>query len=196
MSDVPSGWTIYYLLLGRGYTSEQAFSMLQQASLDSIRKDIPLSLKLLVIKIQKGLEPQSFFPATFLFPDEKANFEILNADYFDKETLFIPLIINLQRSINGVVGYLYQTFYTVWFWLCLGMSFICFYRKPFFQWVPLVVISLNSVFLPTIMGMSMWRYVLSGIFVMQFFVLAGMQSVGQFLPYYFTARRRLEGTRL
>ncbi len=136
-SDVPSGWTIYYLLLQHGYTSEQAFSILDQASVDSIRNDISLSLKLLVIKIQKGLEPQAIIPATFPFPGEKAGFVTLNSSYFDKENLFIPVIINLQRSAQGVISKWYKEFYTLWFWLGLGMSFICLYRKPFFQWMPL-----------------------------------------------------------
>jgi len=196
MSDVPSGWTIYYLLLQHGYTSEQAFSILDQASMDSIRNDIPPSLKLLVIKIQKGLEPQALIPATFLFPGEKVDFETLNSDYFDKENLFIPVMINLQRSVDMVISKWYQKFYTIWFWLGLGMSFICLYRKPFFQWVPLAVIAVTSIFLPTIMGMSMWRYVLSGIFVMQLFILAGIQSVSGFLPYYLTATRLLEKIKL
>jgi len=183
-SNVPTPWAIYYLLMQHGYTSEQAFTLLGQASMDSIRKDLPLSLKLLVIKIQKGLEPQEMMPATFLFPDEKASFEILNSDYFDKETLLIPTIINLQRSVNRLIGYWYQKFYTVWFWLGLGMCFICFYRRPFFQWIPIAVITLNSIFLPITIGMSLWRYVLSGIFLLQLFVLAGLQSVWEFLPYY------------
>ena len=192
-SSVPSSWTIYYLLLQHGYTSEQAFSLLEQASLDSIRNNIPLTWKLLAIKIQKGLEPQALLPATFLFPGEKADFEILNSDYFDQENILFPKIINLQRSADSLLGKGYQTFYSNWLWLCLGMSFICLYRKPFFQWVPLVAIAVNNVFLPTVMGMSMWRYVLSGIILMQMFVLAGIQSLGEFLPYYLQAsglRRR------
>jgi hypothetical protein len=183
-SAVPSGWTIYYLLLQHGYTSEQAFSLLGQASIDSIRHDIPLSFKLLVIKIQKGLEPQTTIPATFLFPGEKADFEILNSDYFDQEKLLFPGLVNLQRSMDSFIGKGYQTFYSVWLWLCLGMSFICLYRRRLFQWAPLVAIAVINVFLPTVMGMSMWRYVLAGIVLMQLFVLAGLQSVGEFLPYY------------
>ena len=191
-SNVPTSWTIYYLLLQHGYTSEQAFTLLDQASMDSIRNDIPLSLKLLVIKIQKGLEPQATIPATFLYPGEKINFATLNSDYFDKETLFIPAIINIQRYAVEVVSQWYSIFYTAWFWLGLGMAFICFFRKPFFQWMPLAVIAINSVFLPTIMGMSMWRYVLSGIFLMQLFILAGIQSGGGFLSYYLTTSHRRE----
>jgi hypothetical protein len=182
--------------LQHGYTSEQAFTLLDQASMDSIRNDIPLSLKLLVIKIQKGLEPQATIPATFLYPGEKINFETLNSDYFDNETLFIPAIVNLQRYAVEVISQWYSIFYTAWFWLGLGMAFICFYRKPFFQWMPLAVIAINSVFLPTIMGMSMWRYVLSGIFLMQLFILAGIQSGGGFLCYYLTTSRRREETKL
>ena len=189
-TNVPTPWAIYYLLLDHGYTSEQAFSILGQASIDSIRNDIPLSIKLLEFKIQKSLEPQVLIPATFLFPGEKANFEILNSDYFDKETLFLPGIINLQRSIDAVVGKLYEHFYSIWVWLCLGMSFICLYRKPFFQYVPLVVLAVSSLFLPITLGMSQWRYVLTGIFLIQLFVLAGIQSIGEFLPYYLTALRQ------
>jgi hypothetical protein len=160
--------------------------------MDSIRNDIPLSLKLLVIKIQKGLEPQAMIPATFLFPDEKAGFQVLNSDYFDKETLLIPAIINLQRSAYGVIDRWYQIFYTIWLWLGLGMCFICLYRKPFFQWVPLAVITLNCIFLPITIGMSLWRYVLAGIFLLPLFILAGIQSVGAFVPYYLTSRRKPE----
>ena len=195
-SNVPTSWTIYYLLLQHGYTSEQAFGLLDKASLDSIRNNIPLSLKLLVIKIQKGLEPQAMIPATFLFPGEKIDFETLNSDYFDKENLFIPVMIHLQRSVDDVISKWYKKFYTIWFWLGLGMLFICLYRKPFFQWDPLVVIAATSIFLPTIMGMSMWRYVLSGIFVMQLFILAGIQSLMGFLPYYLTTMRSLKETKL
>jgi hypothetical protein len=189
-SNVPSSWTIYYLLLQHGYTSEQAFSLLEQASIDSIRNDLPLAWKLLVIKIQKGLEPQALIPATFLFPGEKADFELLNSDYFDQENALFPVIVHLQRSIDSVIGKGYQTFYGIWLWLCLGMSFICLYRKPFFQWTPLAAIAVNNVFLPTVMGMSMWRYVLSGIILMQIFLLAGIQSVGEFLPYYWQVSLR------
>ncbi len=172
-SNVPSSWTIYYLLLKHGYTSEQAFSLLEKASIDSIRNDIPLSWKLLVIKIQKGLDPQASFPATFSVTGEKADFENLNSDYFDQENILFPGLINLQRSLDDMIGKGYQTFYSVWLVLCLGMSFVCLYRKPFFLWVPLSVIALNNIFLPTIMGMSMWRYVLSGIILMQYLFLQG-----------------------
>jgi len=135
-------------------------------------------------------------PATFLFPGEKIDFETLNSDYFDKENLFIPVMIHLQRSVDDVISKWYKKFYTIWFWLGLGMLFICLYRKPFFQWDPLVVIAATSIFLPTIMGMSMWRYVLSGIFVMQLFILAGIQSLMGFLPYYLTTMRSLKETKL
>ena len=194
-SNVPTPWAIYYLLMQHGYSSEQAFTLLGQASMDSIKNDIPLSLKLLAIKIRKGLEPEPMMPATFVFPGEKVNFQILNSDYFDKETLIIPTIINLQRTVDAGIGKWYKKIYTVWLWLGLGMSFICFYRKPFFQWMPLVVITLNSIFLPIILGNSLWRYVLSGIFLLQIFVLAGIQSVEGFLPYYLLMTRQKTDTK-
>ena len=67
-SKIPTGWDIYHSLRVHGYTSEQAFSLLQQAAFDSIRKDLSVTWRVLVIKIREGFEPHTFIPATFTLP--------------------------------------------------------------------------------------------------------------------------------
>jgi hypothetical protein len=182
--DAPTAWTMYYALIDHGYGSEQAFALLQQATLDSIRRDPAQTLRLLLFKLRQGFEPHPFIPATFPLAGEQSAFETLNSGYFDPEPIFIPLFVNLQRRINDLVGRWYESVFTVWFWLGAVMLFICAYRRPFWAWFPLVVVAINVTLLPTIIGMSMWRYVLFGVVLMQYPLLAGAQSAGRFAAYW------------
>jgi hypothetical protein len=125
-------------------------------------------------------------------PGERAPFDTLNTDYFDEEHTFIPPLIYLQRWINSLVGRWYETVFTAWFWLGAVMIFICLYRHPFFTWATLSVLAADSVLLPTIVGMSMWRYVLLGMILMQYPLLAGIQSGAAFLADYFPLLHRRE----
>ncbi len=182
--DVPTSWSVYYLLRDRGYTSEQAFSILQKATEDSIRKDPAMSWKLLLVKLRQGFEPHPFIPATARLPGEQPGFSTLNADYFDGEGIFVPPLIYFQRWVDNVIGRWYESVFGVWFWLGAVMLFICLYRLPSFEWTTIIIITANSVLLPTIIGMSMWRYVLLGMILMQYPLLAGIQSAGRFVRYY------------
>ena len=182
--EAQTSWTVYYILLKHGYASEQAFSLLQKATLDSIRKDLRLSWKLLLVKLGQGFEPHPFIPATFLMPGEHPTSDTLNSDYFDEERIFIPPLIDLQHWINNAIGQYYGSVFTAWFWLGLVMLFICIYRRPFFLWASLALIALNSILLPTIISMSMWRYVFLGLILMQYPLLSGLQSAGRFGFYY------------
>jgi hypothetical protein len=186
-SEQPTSWTVYYALMQRGYKSEQAFSILQHATLDSVRQNPLLAWRLLGVKLQQGFEPNPFIPGTFPLPGETSQGETLNAGYFDKEPLLIPALIPVQQFVNGMLASWYRSIFTVWFWLGLVMIFIALYRHPAFAWIPLVAIVANSIFLPTIAGMSMWRYVLFGLVLMPIFILSGVQSAGEFLSYYWNA---------
>ena len=188
--DAPTGWTLYYALLQQGYTSEQAFSLLQRAALDSIRARPADSLKLLVFKLRQGFEPQPFLPATFTLPGEQSAIDTLNSEYFDAEQVSLPPLIHLQRRLNDWTADLYGPVFTVWFWLGVVMLFICIYRHPFWSWFPLAVLAANAILLPSSIGMAMWRYVLFGVVLMQYPLLAGAQSAGRLLSSYVASIRR------
>jgi len=145
-TNLPTSWTVYYALMKHGYTSEQAFTMLEQATLDSMRKNLRLTWKLLQIKFQQGFEPHSFTPSTFPLPGEKISFRSFNSKYFDPETISVPIFIRVQRGFYKVFVLLCPIFYRVWFWLGVGMLFIGLYRKPFFTWVPLASYSVSVTF--------------------------------------------------
>jgi hypothetical protein len=180
---VPTSWTIYGALLQHGYTSEQAFSLLERASIDSLRKDIRLTLKLLVIKIRKGFEPR-FSPAkTLPLHGEELPYASVKSEYFDQEKAAVPGLVQFQLIVYDRLDTWYRHVYPLWVWFCLGMLLLCLYRRPFFTWVPIAVITANSVFLPTLLAGAEWRYVVSGFIVMQVFALAGLQSLLVFIPY-------------
>src|SRR5574341_485236 len=183
ITDVPTPWMVYSALVEHGYTSEQACSLLGRAAIDSIRKDMPLTWKLLAVKIRKGFEPIFWPPQTLPLHGEKLPFGSIKSEYFDQETAPIPALIPLQLTLHNMSAMLYRHVYPTWVWICLGMLLLCLYRRPFFTWVPIVVITANNVFLPTILAASAWRYVLSGFILMQIFALAGLQSLAAFIPY-------------
>lgn len=183
--DVPTGWTVYYDLLDHGYASEQAFSLLQQAAIDSIRKDPAQTWRLLLFKIRQGFEPHATGQATFLFPGEAyQGAPLFNSEYFDQEHLFIPPLIRAQRFMGAVVAPIYSRVMAVWLWFGLIMLFICLYRQPFFLWFPIVALAVSSILLPTVIGMSMWRYLLLGILLLVSPILAGLQSLAGFVQRY------------
>ncbi len=189
-SDAPTGAEIYPSLIQHGYTSQQAFSILEQAAKDSIRKNIYLSLKLLDIKIHKGLTPETLLIQTFPLPNEPVGMGSSSSDYFDQETLSIPPAIYLQRSAYDWLEKWYQSLYPGWVWFSLGMMLLCFYRKPFFVWAPAIVIVATRIFVPTIVSMSLWRYVISGIVALQMFAFAGLWSLVDFLAFIFNQRKK------
>lgn len=186
-SEVPTGWTIYYALRQSGYTSEQAFSLLQRAAMDSIRGNLSVTWKLLQLKLQQGLDPQVLISRTFPLPGEGKHSQASDTAYFERESPSSPIFLRLQTYINLATARLYRRVSTIWLVAGLGMLFICCYRKPFIRWVPLAAISLNSILLPTVLGMSLWRYVVFGLLLLPIFILAGFQLLGTFLPYYLQA---------
>jgi 4-amino-4-deoxy-L-arabinose transferase-like glycosyltransferase len=180
--NIPTGWDIYPSLLEHGYTSEQAFLMLGQAAKDSIRKNIFTTLKLLDIKIRKGMTPETIsFQHTFPLPSDRVYIESSASDYFDREPALSPSAIYMQRRINDQLIKWYQYVYPGWVWFSLGMMLLCLYRKPFFVWVPIITIAATHIFVPTVIGMSLWRYVISGIVLLQIFALTGLWPLMNFL---------------
>ena len=161
--------------------------MLERAAIDSIRNDLWLTGRILLIKIRNGFEPNPFVPGTFPLPGEPPKAANLNAGFFDQEPLLIPALVPVQRYVNALLVTWYRGIFTVWFWLGLVMLFIALYRRPPFAWIPLAAIAANSIFLPTIVGMSMWRYVLFGLVLMPIFILSGVQSLREFIPHYWNA---------
>jgi hypothetical protein len=69
--------------------------------------------------------------------------------------------------------------------------FLGLYRKPLMVWVSVVVITASRIFIPIIIGLGNWRYILSGLIFLMIFNLAGIDSLMKFTNW--VLRLRSEG---
>lgn len=188
-AQVQTGWMIYLNLVDHGYTSEEAFSILRQAALDSITRDYRLTWQVIVIKIRDSFKPEPTQMLTFPLPGEATSIDDIKSMYFDEEKLVIPSLILIQRRIYEFLAWYYVSIYPIWAWFCLGATLFCLYRKPVIPWLPIVLITLFRVGLPNIFGLSLWRFVIPGLPLMQILALAALQSIYLFARSMFDASR-------
>jgi 4-amino-4-deoxy-L-arabinose transferase-like glycosyltransferase len=174
-------WDDYAILLADGRTSDEAYAVMMQAALDSIQKDPAQTLELLAIKVREGLQPETTATKTYPLPGEQPQPGPIKPHFFDDESVQIPLLIRAQRLVYQVLGDGYRLVYPAWVWFCLSATLLCLFRKPFFAWAPLVAIAFLKVFFPLIIGFGMWRYVVSGIVLIEIFALAGLVTLVKFL---------------
>ncbi len=170
-------WDDYAVLTGSGYTSAQAYALMQQAALDSIRKDPQASLRLLSRKIQDGLRPVVTAVKTYALPGETADSGRVKPAYFDAEQVQIPALIRAQRALFQALDAAYKRVYGAWVWLCVAALLMGLFRKPFFVWAPLLAVVLLKVFFPISYGFGMWRYPVSGLVPLELYALAAFQSI-------------------
>ena len=180
-STVPTGWMIHPFLMQRGYTDVQAFDILKQAAIDSIKKNYRVTMDVLWIKIKDSFAPATVVAQTISLPTESAKSNSLKLEYYDEEKPVVPFLILIQRQIDQFWAWYFDHIYPVWAWFCLIATALCFYRKPFIVWVPIVLITMTRVLLPNIIGISHWRPVVSGIVLIQICGLAFLHSIAIFL---------------
>ncbi len=179
----PTGWEIYPSLMQAGYTTEQAFNLLENAAWDSIKKDESLTLKLLFIKLRDGLTPGTTHMLTLPLPTE--DFLTPKMGYFDQEHLRIPIFINLQRGFNGYLQKWYDTVFPYWVYLCLFAMTFSLYRSPRIIWLTLILITATRIFIPNIMGLSHWRYTVAGIIPLQIIAVHWIAAVVTGIAFLF-----------
>jgi 4-amino-4-deoxy-L-arabinose transferase-like glycosyltransferase len=185
-SDAPTGWTVWSALVENGYGSTDAFSLLGQAARDSIRRDLSKTSRLLVVKLQQAPRPQSTTPASFLSSDTEGLHAELTARYFDAEAGLVPSLARLQDCANDSVYIAYRYVYTFWLIIGMPMLWLAFYRRPSLVWMPAVVITLNALMLPIIVGMASWRYLIPGTALLTPIALATLDTLGNYVQEYST----------
>ena len=187
--EVPTGWNIYPFLLDHGYTSDEAFSILKQAAFDSITNDYRVTLEVIAVKVRDSLRPETAATLTFPLPGEITTPSELKARYFDEEKFSIPAFILLQRRVYEFLEWFFSNIYPAWAWFSVAAMLLCFYRKPVIPWMPIVLIALFRMGFPNFFGFSHWRFVVSGLPLLQIFALAGIQSLVLFLGGMFRLYR-------
>lgn len=184
--DIPTGMDIYGVLGRHGYADREAFSLLRQATWDSILNNPALTLQVLEIKIRKGLQPETLpFQHTFPLPGDEVSVKPTSSEYFDADHTSFGPAITLQRWADDWMEKWYQYVYPGWIWFCVGMLLLCCYRRPFLVFVPLAAITLARIFIPTMIAIAFWRYAMAGIILLQLFGLIGLWSLVHFAVFLY-----------
>jgi hypothetical protein len=184
---VPTGWMIHPYLVKHGLTNEEAFSVLGQAALDSIKKDYRITWRVIVVKIRDSFKPEPGGMETFPLPGEDTDVSSIKAGYFEEENFIVQPLVLVQRKAYEFLARYYVRVYPIWAWFCVGAMLLCLYRKPVIPWLPIVLITLFRVGFPNIFGLSLWRFVIPGLPLMQILALAGLQSLCFFAVSIFRA---------
>lgn len=161
---VPTGWEIYPSLLKAGNSASQSMDLLKTAALDSIRNNPELTIRLLNLKINTGLEPVLTHDVTYSLPGELTRPPSV---YFDQDNLSIPALIRLQRSANKNIYMWYPHIHPVWTMFCVLALVLSSIRRPLVVWAGLAAIVATRIFIPLSMSVPFWRYTLSGWFPLQ-----------------------------
>jgi 4-amino-4-deoxy-L-arabinose transferase-like glycosyltransferase len=187
LRKVPTGWQIHPFLVEYGYTEDEAFSILRQAALDSITNDYRLTLEVVAVKVRDSFRPETAGTLTFPLPGETITPNEIKARFFDEEQWVVVPLVQFQRRLYEFLEWYFANVYPIWAWICVGGMFLSFYRKPVIPWMPIVLIALFRVGLPNFFGFSHWRFVVSGLPLMQILALAGLQSLLMFFAGVFRA---------
>jgi hypothetical protein len=174
-TDAPTSGETYSALVRAGYTSQEAFALIQQVAIDSILRDLSLTVELFFLKLHDGFVPEAI--AAFTHQDENPILAELKSVYFDEEILKIDWAADLQRGIYQIMEIWYGTPYQVWTWICLAMLMLSLYRYPFFLWFSLGTITAIRILLPTALSLPHWRYILAGIVPLQIIALFTIYSL-------------------
>jgi hypothetical protein len=171
-SNVPTSIETAVSLKKAGYTDDEIMQLYTDAVLDSITNDWELTFKLLEIKIVDGLSPFVTHIQTFPLPSELHDPGTTKEYYYDLEKLSIPFLIKLQRKINALLPVFYFKIYPYIVWAMLSAIFFSIYRKPSTLWLFVFVITTTRIFIPLIMGASLWRFALAGLVPMQILAIS------------------------
>ncbi len=168
-SGIATGWEVYPSLIKAGYSSNEAFQLLQRAALESITSHLDLIPDILLQKWKDAFKPQLLHMLTFPLAGESLQSSNRYADFFDPVELRIEPLIRLQRIYHDLYYRGIADIYRALMLFCVAAMFFSLYQKPLMKWGLLVLIAMTRIFVSNLMGLSMWRYTLAGLILLAVF---------------------------
>lgn len=144
-----------------GYSELEIYQLLEEAALDSIRKDWTITLKLFLIKMKSCLRPEITHSLTYSLPGEPAWSNPIKAQFFDAENVNLPMLIGFQRAVNETVKVKYPAALP-WVLFCLFALTLSLLRRPAPAWTAMTLIVATRIFIPATLALSNWRFTLGG----------------------------------
>jgi hypothetical protein len=184
---VPTGWAVHDAMLYQGYTSDQSFSILRQATLDSIRRHPDRALEVLLLKMKEAPIPEATLPVSSAEGNPYAE---LTSQYFDPEPWLLPWRDEVLARVRELLLRGYGPFYN--FWLTVGILslWLASYRKPPLVWLSYAVLTANALLLPILIGVAAWRYLIPGIILLGPLAFAELDAFILFTSDHFSWRRQ------
>jgi len=164
---------------------------MQEVTIDSIRRDWPLTYRLLLIKLRAGLRPETTAVLSLPLPSE--SLPSTKMGYFDDEQLSIPPLILAQRKAYEYIQAWYSSYFMSWVYFCLVAMFFSLYRTPRPVWLTVILITSTRIFLPNILGLSHWRYTLAGWIPLQIIGICWIAALVRAAPFFFEKQDGIEG---
>jgi hypothetical protein len=185
----PTSWTVYFELLASGYRSPQAFALLGEAARDSILNDPAKAARVLLLKLQQAPRPHATLPSSVLSGDPADGRADRTGDFFDAETGLVHSLGRLQDLFSDLAHAVYTPIAAVWLAYCVVQLWLSSYRRPSLVWLPLMVIMLIVLLLPTVLGLVSWRYLLPGLSLLTPMALASSGTLGRFAAHWYSRAR-------
>jgi hypothetical protein len=114
------------------------------------------------LKLERGLRPEFIYRITFSLPGETVWTSPAKQQFFDTENISMPVLIRMQRASNEMTWAWYPKLYPAWIVPSLLAMFLSMLRRPALKWLALVSIVATRIFIPDILGLACWRYILAG----------------------------------
>jgi len=171
--NVATGGKIYPSLIKAGHSPQEAFDLLEQAALDSIKANYRWIPKIVELKLKDAFKPRIYHMFTYPLDGESTQPAEVYAEFFNTNNVTVPFLINTQRAFYEIFQNHLAKIYRFFTLFALVAALFSLYRKPFLQWFTLVVIVLTRIFISNLISIAMWRYTMAGIVFLVVFGLIG-----------------------
>jgi hypothetical protein len=185
----PTSWRVYSELVESGYESPAAFALLGEAARDSIMNDAAKTARVLLLKLQQAPRPHPTLSASISSGCLSDRHTDRTREFFDVEAGLVLSLGWLHDFFSDLTHSLYAPIAAIWLAYCLLLLWLSSYRRPSLVWLPLMIITLIVLLLPTVLGLVSWRYLLPGLSLLTPMALASSDTLGRFAAHWYSRAR-------
>jgi len=132
------------------------------------------------MKLRQAPRPESTLLASISSGGLSDRHAARTLEFFDEETGLVRSLGPLQDTLSDLTYTLYAPIAAVWLAYGLLQLWLSSYRRPSLIWLPMAMITLIVLLLPTVLGLVSWRYVLPGLSLLTPMALASSDTLGRF----------------
>jgi hypothetical protein len=132
------------------------------------------------MKLQQAPRPHPTVPASVMADALADRHADRTREFFDVETGLVPSVGRLHESLSALIEALYTPVAAAWLAYSLLQLWLSSYRRPSRVWLPLTMITVIVLLLPTVLGLVSWRYLMPGLSLLTPMAMASTDTLGRF----------------